>query len=225
MVWLVSSPDPIFSSSFDRLTQSVVSKNHLKQIGLALHQYHDAQSSFPAGGTFNRDGRPIHSAMTVILPFLQQQELYASIDLTVPWNHASNQVSFSTWVPEYQYPDRNSPKQSNDNRSLAYYAGNVHVMQLGTGRTLESISDGRSQTILFGEVTRNFRPWGDPLNVRDPASGINKNPQGFGSPFGQGVNFLMADGSVSYISEDISPEILRALGTPDAGDVVDDNNF
>jgi hypothetical protein len=68
-------------------------------------------------------------------------------------------------------------------------------------------------------VNHDFRPWGDPINWRDPAKGINQVHDGFGGPTGShAVQFLLADGSVRRIGDDIDPTVLRALATPAAGD-------
>ncbi|APZ94979.1 DUF1559 domain-containing protein [Fuerstiella marisgermanici] len=61
-------------------------KNNLKQIGLALHNYHDVYEAFPPAFTVNSDGHPLHSWRTLILPFMEQQALYDSIDLSKPWS-------------------------------------------------------------------------------------------------------------------------------------------
>ncbi len=43
------------------------SKNNLKQIGLALHNYHDTHRTFPPGGTFDEEaGEYHHSWMTTV---------------------------------------------------------------------------------------------------------------------------------------------------------------
>jgi len=65
--------------------------NNVKQIGLALHNYHDTHKTFPPTGILYGDplvsthALPYHySWLVVILPFLEQQPLYDTIDLTVP---------------------------------------------------------------------------------------------------------------------------------------------
>jgi hypothetical protein len=72
-----------------------------------------------------------------------------------------------------------------------------------------------SETILAGEALGNFKPWGHPTNWRDPGLGIHTTLDGFGNP---GNNkhalFLMADGSVMTLTENIRPEILKALAMP-----------
>lgn len=54
-------------------------------------------------------------------------------------------------------------------------------------------------------------------NWRDPALGLNKTLDGFGSPRGGLVTFAMADGSARTLNPNISPQVLKALSTPDAG--------
>ena len=84
----------------------------------------------------------------------------------------------------------------------------------------DAFTDGISNTILFGELNKGLRPWGDPLNVRDPATGINQGPKSFGSPFSAGCHMLLADGSVRFVSESTAPVVLKALSTPASGEPV-----
>jgi hypothetical protein len=95
-------------------------------------------------------------------------------------------------------------------------------MSDGAFRPFKEFTDGTANTLLVGEVNANFRPWGDPANVRDPARGINRSAYGFGGPPGSGgALFAMADGSVRFVSERVSPTALKALATPDGGESVD----
>jgi hypothetical protein len=87
-----------------------------------------------------------------------------------------------------------------------------------TSVALEDIRDGTSNTIMAGEVNANFRPWGHPVNLRDPARGINTSPDSFGSPFAGGMHFLLCDGHSRFVSEDIDSAVLKALATPDGGE-------
>jgi prepilin-type processing-associated H-X9-DG protein/prepilin-type N-terminal cleavage/methylation domain-containing protein len=52
--------------------------NNLRQLGLALHQYHDAVGSLPAGCSFQqgKDPYPSMSWMTKLLPFVEQDALW-----------------------------------------------------------------------------------------------------------------------------------------------------
>jgi prepilin-type processing-associated H-X9-DG protein len=88
------------------------------------------------------------------------------------------------------------------------------------------MKDGSSNTIMFGEVAERFQAWGRPGNWRDPALGINKSPDGFGcKPSRGGASFSFCDGSVHYLSEKISPAVLKALSTPDGGEEVKVEDF
>lgn len=60
-------------------------KNNLKQVGLALHNYHDTYGMFPIGGTDvpnNWFAAPDIGMLARLLPFVEQGALYNKFDLT-----------------------------------------------------------------------------------------------------------------------------------------------
>jgi prepilin-type N-terminal cleavage/methylation domain-containing protein len=86
--------------------------NHIKQIALALHNYHDAHSVFPPGNMFpagrsptplpsvgpdangcavgNNGWRPGAPWTVLILPYIEQKPLYDALDFTIEFNSYSN---------------------------------------------------------------------------------------------------------------------------------------
>lgn len=66
-------------------------KNHLKQIGLALHNYHDVYLVFPPGRTSLQIAvYSGHSTQTFLLPYLDQAPLYNSLNVNVPFHVSPN---------------------------------------------------------------------------------------------------------------------------------------
>jgi prepilin-type N-terminal cleavage/methylation domain-containing protein len=80
--------------------------NNLKQIGLALQNYHDTYKKFPPVAIMGRAG-PLpqrayhHTWITAILPFIEQQPLYDSVDKARP---AWGQAIVRTVVPTLHCP-------------------------------------------------------------------------------------------------------------------------
>jgi len=73
-------------------------KNHLKQLGLALHQYHDAHGCLPPGWLANQPaGTPGWGWTTGLLPYLEQASLSDNlIQRHLPIAHASNRQARET---------------------------------------------------------------------------------------------------------------------------------
>ena len=67
------------------------SGNNLRQIGLALHNYHEAHDHLPPAIVRGPDGKPRHSWRVLILPYLEGgKALYDAYDFSQPWDSAQN---------------------------------------------------------------------------------------------------------------------------------------
>ncbi len=78
--------------------------NDLKQIGLAMHNYHDVNKHFPAPVIMGPDGKTPHSWRVAILPYLDQQELYKQYNLNEPWDSPHNKKLLKKSPPSIGTP-------------------------------------------------------------------------------------------------------------------------
>ena len=90
--------------------------NNLKQLALALHNYHDTAKAFPPAITFKSGEDPtqyntVRPGWTIsILPFIEQQALYDAVDKTQPLTHSNNQRIRSVRVPGMLCPSEPNGK-------------------------------------------------------------------------------------------------------------------
>jgi prepilin-type N-terminal cleavage/methylation domain-containing protein/prepilin-type processing-associated H-X9-DG protein len=69
-------------------------KNNLKQLALAVHNYHDVANAFPPGFTQQRNSGTYQgsSAFYYILPYIEQSNLYETFNDKVPIQNRTNQA-------------------------------------------------------------------------------------------------------------------------------------
>jgi len=194
------------------------SVSSLRTQGLAISDYEKEHGALPPGGTIDERGEPLHGWAALILPFLDEAPSdMPPIDYEKPWRHEANREAMTTHVNVFTNPALDDYEDDVDGFAPNHYSANGRVMGATPMRS-DEITDGKANTILLGEVNGDFKPWGHPLNWRDPAVGLHK-PGGFGSnPKLSTTQFLMADGSVYPIDNDIDAEVLRALATPRGGE-------
>ncbi|MDX2036590.1 MAG: DUF1559 domain-containing protein [Isosphaeraceae bacterium] len=103
--------------------------NHLKQIGLAIHLYHDAHQVLPMQGTF-RVGATFSgfSAQVRILPFLEQRSLYDSVNFELGF--AEQPVICSTTISSYRCPS--DPRQGTRSEGGVAFAPLNYGVNIGT---------------------------------------------------------------------------------------------
>ena len=213
--------------------------NHLKEFGMGVANFEDvAHECLPPGGTMASDGTLLHGWATYLMPFL----FYSlDIDYAVPWNRPPNAQFFQCNLPMFVNPSIPGPYFDADGFGYAHIAGNSHVLPIRrvkleaekpSENALETlnqlrdellargdITDGTANTLLIGTVAENFKPWGHPANLRDPARGIGRSPDGFaGPPAWGGAQFVMCDGSVRFLNNKTDPRVALQLGTPASGD-------
>lgn len=215
-------------------------KYRLKDMGLAFHNFHDTYKTMPPGGMINEDGELLHG-WAIMLGFYSNYSIPPELNWGLPWRAPPNDRVYKCQIPEFLNQSQPGPAFDADGYGLCHWAGNIHVLpvisvktgsgapnrfaemikQSGHAMSLNDITDGTSNTILLGTVAERFKPWGHPANVRDPALGINRSPDGFGGPPGwRGAMFLMCDGSVKVLDEKTDLKVMQALATPASGDTI-----
>jgi prepilin-type processing-associated H-X9-DG protein len=201
--------------------------NNLRQIGLALHNYHDKYDCFPPANVTDSNGRPMHSWRVLILPFLDQMPLYEKYRLDEPWDGPNNQKLADPILAVYRCPGHDDAQNKSDSMVTSYVAvvGPETAWPESRTAAIRDIKDGTSNTLLIVEIVNSGIHWMEPrdLHVVQMARTINpKAGQGISSPHTGGAQVLMADGTVRFISEQLTAETIRALLTAHAGETIGD---
>jgi len=189
-------------------------RNNLKQLLLALHNYHDVNKHFPPAVVMGPDGKTPHSWRVEILPFLDQKQLFEQYKLDEPWDSPSNKKVLAQ-IPESLRSPFDDPKSTN----AGYFAivGPGTVFDSKTGVSIREISDGTSNTIMLVESKRNI-PWTKPSDIRfDPKKAVPKLGGYVEGEFVAG----MCDGSVRPIPLAAVKDTLKWLIIRNDGHAVD----
>ena len=182
-------------------------KNNLKQIALALHNYESTYHALPPAYTVDAAGKPLHSWRTLILPWVEQLDLYNTIDLSKPWDDPANAEALKTVPHVYRCPSVALAP------GFTSYLGNVGTnacFHPTAPRAFSEITDGLPNTLMVIEVAQEHA-----VHWMAPQDASEKIVLNFGSngklAHSGGTQAARADGSVRFISENVSPETLRAL--------------
>ena len=195
-------------------------KNNLKMIGIALHSYHDAYGSFPPAYIADADGRPLHSWRVLILPFLDEAALYNQYDFSEPWDAPNNSRLLSQIPQVYSCPSH-TIQHSGMTAYSAVWGANAAFPGAAPIRTRD-ITDGTSNTLMVGEASQANIPWLKPDDVNVDKTPNLGNPSGFSSDHVGGVQFLLADGSVRFISLNVAQQTVDALFSRDGRELIGD---
>lgn len=205
-------------------------KNHLKQIGLALHNYHDVYASLPP----QRFHEPPQSWRVWMLPWVDHAHVFNQYHRDRAWDSPENAEFAQMKIPSYQCPSQKHVRDDQD-RFLTSYAlmyGPQNIWRDNRqALALSKIYDGTSNTIAVMEACGQNIAWNEPRDLDAATTPVAVNLRGdqrFESPAMAsslhvgGANVLMADGSVRFVSQNIKQQTLQALVTADGGETVGD---
>lgn len=156
--------------------------NNLKQIGIALHNYHDSQGHFPAGyqGDYNHpsrdpvtwDGPNGWAWGTALLPYLEQENLYRQLRLDLPCWHPANATPVRTELKVFQNPaapNSDGPMAVRDatGRLLAMFGRSHYVANAGQDEPW-AYTIGDQSRVASGPFFRNSR-----IRMADVTDGLS----------------------------------------------------
>jgi prepilin-type processing-associated H-X9-DG protein len=200
----------------------ITAQNSLKQIGISLHAYHDANNRLLVHGTGangtalkNATDKPLLSWRVAILPYIEQGELYKQFKLNEPWDSEHNKKLIEKMPKIFESVSKPGK------------AGYTHLqMVIGPGAmtpgkyNIGNIPDGTSNTVAVIEAVDPVI-WTKPDDVMLPAKlAPGELKKKFGGQFPNGFNVLMWDGSVRFVSDAVKEGTLRLAVCPDDGQVL-----
>jgi prepilin-type N-terminal cleavage/methylation domain-containing protein len=130
-------------------------KNNLKQLGLAIHNYHDTHNCIPIADV-NGTVTPV-SAHARLLPYIEQAPLYSLVDFNVPYDHVNNNVPRTTELPAFRCPSDPTKLPATVGGRNNYYwnAGNGIVMY-ASGAAGQPATNGvifHNKRFRFNDIT------------------------------------------------------------------------
>ena len=229
-----------------RWTQSM---NNLKQLALAMHNYHAANGSFPPAVLCGPDGKTPYSWRVALLPYLDQAALYEQYKKDEPWDSPNNKQVLAKMPPVFR-----DPTDPADSTFSSYFGltGPSTIFFGKEGAKMSEIPDGTSNTIMLVEAKRDI-PWTKPEDIpyaadvapggggtggssvgkvsttataSPPARNVGRSLKDaplpkLGGHYSHVFLAAMCDGGVRAISQKIDPGQLRKLIIRDDGQPID----
>ncbi|MFN0016956.1 MAG: DUF1559 domain-containing protein [Pirellulaceae bacterium] len=188
------------------------SQNNLKQLGIAIHNYHDIYGELPPAVVKDAAGKPLYSGMVLLLPFFEQAPLYEQFDKSKAWDDPANIGISRMTVMTLMNPASTDTRPGHSDYMLV---GGPNAMLSDTGKsTLMNVMDGTSNTIMAVEVGNrsSLESWAQPAywDATKP----------FDSPDPMTVNVLFGDGSVRALPKATPVQTLRLISDRQDGQPV-----
>ena len=171
--------------------------NNLKQIGIAIHNFHDTKRKLPSSGRPTQASTVRFGLFTQLLPYLEQNVLWDQYDATVNWSHANHLPVTKKRIPSYNCPTSPSNNNQLDHNPDGFDPASVdwvgivavgdYAGSLGVAPELETYAAGLTPPILISgstspttgttdgstHITNGFLPKISSLQLGDITDGLS----------------------------------------------------
>ncbi|HQR07478.1 MAG TPA: DUF1559 domain-containing protein [Gemmatales bacterium] len=188
------------------------SAKNMRLMMLAMHNYHNDKNQLPAHASYDKSGKkPLLSWRVMILPYLNQNNLYKKFKFDEPWDSENNKILLKMMPKVYQMPDVKAEE------GKTYYQVVTMPAKVPEGKTDQfrtvfslaptrltlgqlTVQDGTSNTICILEANQPVE-WTKPADMlwEHDAAPLPK----FGIRPGDDFNVAFGDGSVRQIKKKI----------------------
>jgi hypothetical protein len=214
-----------------RPPEEMRSVNNLKEIGLAMHNFHDVNKSLPNHAILQpQTGQHLLSWRVTILPYFDEGPLYNQIRRDEPWDSVHNRQFWNKMPKIYQLPGKPSNEKTyyqvfhGDESAFPKSTRPLRNFMMGGDVNIARIPDGTSNTIFVVEAA-------EPVNWMKPEDipfrkGQQDLPNRLGNHWGDDCfNAMMGDASVRRMRRSLAPLTLEGLITRAGGEVVDERDW
>ncbi len=221
---------PIIVASQER-AKRVSKMNDMKQIGLAMHNFHDINGFFP-GNIVDKEGKPLMSWRVLLLPFLEHGALFEELHLDEPWDSKHNMEVATRSAPEL-YCREDRPWMTTYLRpmyvgsDIAFMRGEMQPIEksfsgrqcyLQPGEKFKDITDGTALTIMVAEVAPEHavfwtKPEDSEVDLKDPLAKLRTDKR-------EGFVTGRYDGSAKFETFDIDAALLKKMITKSVGEPI-----
>jgi hypothetical protein len=191
-------------------------QSHLKQIGLALQNYHDIHRLFPHRVLKQENEPALLSWRVSLMPYLESNPDYQKFHQDEPWNSQHNAKLIQHMPTMYRCPSE--PNNDADKYHTSYLAisGKDTMWPDNESITVKAVADGTANTVLVMESHCTGITWSEPrdqtanqlLKERRRLRRAGKSPS---TNHPGGSMAVMVDGSTRYIPASIDPQVLEQI--------------
>jgi hypothetical protein len=181
-------------------------------IGLAMHNYHDTNGTFPTN-YMTKDGKPGLSWRVALLPYMEEDKLFREFKLDEAWDSAHN-AKLIERIPKVYTSVRGRAEK--DQTFYQMFAGDNTLLGAGKGIRLQDTTDGTSNTFMAVEGGKPV-VWTKPEDLTFDGKQVPK----LGGMFDGDFHVVMGDGSVRLIPKGINSDVIKAAITRNGGEVFD----
>ncbi|MGI9473027.1 MAG: DUF1559 domain-containing protein [Rubripirellula sp.] len=185
-----------------------VARDQLRQIGIAVHNYHADFGQLPPAFTTNAKGQPTNSWRLTLTPYLDDSDRLERWSLTEPWDAGVNSGLATPTPKVYTSPIVQDPPTETETHVFA--VRHLDGMMPGaSGLKFEDIADGLGQTIFAAYLPNHTTHWAAPQDISLKRLQDELGVAGSDAP----CILLFADGSVRVIDAPVKPELVTSWVT------------
>jgi hypothetical protein len=228
IMFMVYLPVPMVCSLIAANYSNYLASGRLREVVIALHNYHQDMNRFPAPASYSASGQPLLSWRVHLLPYLGHEELYRQFHLDEPWDSPHNQTLLRRMPEAYRLPAYGQ-QASGGGTFIQLIVGQGAVFGTDKPPTLgQLVVWMRNDSAIIAGIAQHAVPWTKPADLvfeegKPLALGrvVRQSPTPITSLlFGRGIHhepgegnrryrFSMADGSIRSV---VSLEELGQLG-------------
>lgn len=205
------------------------SVRNLEKIAEALNAYAAEYKTYPPPALKDASGKPLVSWRVLILPYLDEDDLYDQFDLKADWTSPENMQAAYQMPSVFRHPDSQQGFYTTQSDYYLVVGANTLFPPSGP-MSPEKIVDATTQTLLVVEGAPSVPTglWTEPVDLdfakmSGQINGSRKDDPG--QLMDDGAAMATVDGRGHFLSSETSVTVFNALVTPAGGEPLPDDTL